>query len=163
MSWVLQKLDALIGGVIIAAAGVAATQAHAFLVQYLQRLGGHLDEAKAHLNAVQHGLRYQLMSDTVRKELETEAQKRVNELQSAYHAIADANVIAKPFAFFRHADTTMINGTWHDFVPSLSVTSDTFVYVGLAVIAAFLAYEIVKLPFLTLLSEPRRRRFRKRG
>ena len=163
MSWVLQKLDALIGGVIIAAAGVAATQAHAFLVQYLQRLGGHLDEAKAHLNAVQHGLRYQLMSDTVRKELETEAQKRVNELQSAYHAIADASILVKPLALLRHADPTMLAGTWHDFVPALSASTDNVVCIAVAMILGFLLYELVKLPLLALMSEPRRRKFRRRA
>lgn len=163
MEWIARKLDAFLGAVVVAVAGIAASQAHAFLIQYVQRLGGHLDEAKAHLNNVQHGLRYQLMSETVRKELEADAQQRVNELQNAYHAIAEADVITKPFALLRHADPTMLAGTWHDFVPALPVTTDSIFYVVMAMVLGFVLYEIVKLPVVLLLQEPRRRKFRRRA
>ena len=163
MEWLARKLDAFLGAVVIGAAGIAASQAHAFLIQYIQRLGGHLDEAKAHLNSVQHGLRYQLMSDTVRKELGAEASRRVSELQDAYHAIADAGVVVKPFALLRYADPTMLAGTWHDFVPALPATTDSILYVAIAMILGFVIYEIVKFPVVLLLQEPRRRKFRRRG
>ncbi|MBY0509451.1 MAG: DUF2937 family protein [Rhodospirillaceae bacterium] len=163
MDWFFRKLDTFMGGTVIAAAAIAASQAQAFLVQYVQRLGGHLDEAKAHLHNVEHGLRYQLMSDTVRQELQTEAKTRVAALQDAYHAIADANVFVKPFALLRYGDQTMLAGTWRDFVPSLSINADSVFYIILAMILGFLAYEFVKLPIVALLQEPRRRKFRKRG
>ncbi len=163
MEWIARKVDAFIGAVVIGAAGIAASQAHAFLIQYVQRLGGHLDEARAHLNNVQNGLRYRLMSDTVRKELEAEASRRVAELQDAYHAIADGNVVLKPFALLHHADPTMLAGTWHDFVPALPATTDSIFYVVIAMILGFMVYEIVKLPVVLLLQEPRRRKFRRRG
>jgi len=163
VDWVWQKLDSFLGGTVIAVSGVAASQAQAFMIQYVQRLGGHLDEAKAQLNSVQHGLRYQLMSETVRKELENEARNRVADLQNAYTAITEANVFTKPFALLRHAESTMLNGTWRDFVPALSASTDSIVYIVMAMILGFVVYEAVKLPFLALLSEPRRRKFRKRG
>ncbi len=163
MSWVFHKLDTLLGGAVIGAGGVAASQAQAFMIQYIQRLGGHFDEAKLHLNNVQHGLRYQLMSETVRKELEAEAQRRVAALQNAYEAIVEANVFARPFAFLRHADTGMIAATWRDFVPSLPASTGSIAYIVAGMLLGFLAYEIVKLPVTTLLVEPRRRKFRKRG
>jgi hypothetical protein len=163
VAWIWQKLDSFIGGTVIAAAGVTASQAQAFMVQYIQRLGGHLDEAKMHLNNVQHGLRYQLMSETVRQELENEAKIRVAALQDAYHAIADANVFVKPFALLRYADPVLISGTWRDFVPALSASSETIVYIIMAMVLGFIAYEIVKLPFVALAQEPRRRKFRRRG
>lgn len=163
VDWILQKLDSFIGALVIAAAGISASQAQAFMVQYVQRLGGHLDEAKATLNTIQHGLRYQLMSDTVRKELEADAQARVKHLQDAYHAIADASILVKPLALLRHADPTMLAGTWHDFVPALSASTDNVVYIAVAMILGFLLYELVKLPLLALMSEPRRRKFRRRA
>ncbi len=163
MEWIGRKLDAFLGAMVVAAAAIAASQAHAFLIQYVQRLGGHLDEAKAHLDNVQHGLRYQLMSDTVRKELEDEASKRVAELQNAYHAIADADVVTKPFALLRHADPNMLAGTWHDFVPALPATTDSIFYIVIAMVLGFAVYEIVKLPVVLLLQEPRRRKFRRRA
>jgi hypothetical protein len=163
VAWFWRKLDVFVGGSVVAVAGVAASQAQAFVVQYVQRLGGHLDEAKAQLSNVQHGLRYQLMSDTVRQELEAEAQRRVAVLQEAYHAIADASVFTKPLALLRHADNTMLAGTWRDFVPSLPTSSESFIYIVVAMILAFAAYEFVKLPVVALMLEPRQRKFRKRG
>jgi hypothetical protein len=163
VAWIWRKLDSFIGGTVIAAAGVTASQAQAFLVQYVQRLGGHLDEAKMHLNNVQHGLRYQLMSDTVRKELETEAKTRVAALQDAYHAIADSNVFVKPFALLRYGDPILMAGTWRDFVPALSASADSIIYIIMAMILGFLVYELVKLPVVALAQEPRRRKFRRRG
>jgi hypothetical protein len=163
VDWIWRKLDSFLSGTVIAVSGVAASQAQAFMVQYVQRLGGHLDEAKAQLNSVQHGLRYQLMNETVRKELETEASNRVAQLQNAYTAITDANVVTKPFALLRHADSTMLAGTWRDFVPALSASADSITYVVMAMILGFIVYEGIKLPVTMILVEPRRRKFRKRG
>ncbi len=157
------KLDTFLGAMIIAASGVTASQAQAFMIQYIQRLGGHLDEAKANFANIQTGLRYRLMSDTVRKKLEAEAGDRVAELQNTYHAIADANFLFKPVALLRHADAAMISGTWHDFAPALPATADGIFYIAAAMILGFLLYELIKLPVVVVVLEPRRRKFRRRG
>ena len=47
MRWLLSLFDRLIGTTIGAIAGVSASQTQAFIHAYLQRLGGHLDEARA--------------------------------------------------------------------------------------------------------------------
>jgi hypothetical protein len=163
VDWILRKLDAFLGAAAIAVTGIAASQGQAFIVQYLQRLGGHLDEAKAQLANVQTGLRYKLMNESVRKELENEAQRRAAELQSAYDAIAHADIFTKPFALFRHADSTIMAGTWHDFVPALSLGAESVTYIIVGMVAGFIVYEVVKLPFVALLQEPRRRKFRRRA
>jgi hypothetical protein len=162
LEWIARKIDTLLAAVVIALAAVAASQSQAFIVQYTQRLGGHLDEARAHLSQVQTGLRYRLMSDTVRGELETDAKHRTAELQAAYDSIAKANSFAKPVALIRHADPTMLRGTWRDFVPALPLTPESFVYVLVGMLLGFIVYEVVKAPFALVLS-PRRRKFRKRG
>src|SRR5690606_35559404 len=99
----------------IAVTGIAASQGQTFIVQYIQRLGGHLDEATSQLVSVQTGLRYKLMSGAVRAELEADAQARVDQLQSAYDAITGANIFTRPFAFFGHAEPSIVAGTWQDF------------------------------------------------
>jgi len=162
VSWFFRKLDTFLGGAVVGTGGVVASQAQAFMIQYIQRLGGHFDEAKNHLHNVQHGLRYQLMSETVRQELEAEAQRRVAALQNAYQAIVEANVFARPFAFLRHADTGMIAATWRDFVPSLTVSTGSIAYIVAGMLLGLVVYELVKLPVVTLAQEPRRK-FRKRG
>jgi len=163
VTWIWRKIDAFLGAAVIAASGVAASQAQAFIVQYIQRLGGHLDEASAHLNNVQNGLRYKLMNETVRKELETDAQARVDTLSGAYHAIADTNIFFKPIAFLRHADPAIVSGTWRDFVPSLSASADSIVAIIIAMILGFLIYEVVKLPLVAVAQGAPRKKFRRRG
>ena len=163
MDWVWRKLDVFIGAVVVAVSGVAASQAHVFLTRYVQKLGGRLDEAKAHLNNVQNGLRYRLMGDSVRSELEAEARRRLVEVQDVYHAVVDTNALLKPISFLRRSDATMLSSTWHDFIPALPVSAEGMVYTGAGMILGFLAYETIKLPVVMLLLEPRRRKFRRRG
>src|SRR4051812_7517996 len=102
MSWFGEKLDSFLAAVLIALCGIAGSQGQAFAVQYIQRLGGHLDEARDHLADVQTGLRYRVMGDTVRGELETEAKGRVAVLDVAYSAVKDANVLTRPIAILRY-------------------------------------------------------------
>ena len=96
------------------------------MTQYTQRLGGQLDEARAQLTAVETGLRYKLMSDTVRGELEDRAQLnwRVAVLQRAYDSVAHANLVSRPVALMRHGDPSMMKSTWHDYVPALPTTTE---------------------------------------
>jgi len=162
LSWFWQKMDTFTAGIVIALSGAGASQGQAFVAQYIQRLGGHLDEAKAQLFNVQTGLRYKLMSETVRTELEAEANARVEQLQSAYDAISGSNVFTRPFAFFSHAETTIVSGTWRDFVPALPLDATSAFYVFLGMILGFIVYEIVKLPFAAAGQKSGRRKFKRR-
>ena len=162
LEWIWRKLDAFAGAVVIAVAGIVASQGQTFIVQYIQRLGGHLDEATAQLLNVQTGLRYKLMSETVRKEIETDAQSRVDQLQGAYDAIVGANIFTRPFAFFGHAEPAIVAGTWHDFVPALPLDATTITYVIMGMILGFLFYEFIKLPVLAVTHGSHRRRFKRR-
>ncbi len=163
MTWIIRKLDMLIGAGLAAIAGMAASQVQAFIVQYVQRLGGHLDEALANLDRIRNGVRYQTMSDVVRRELETDAALRVDELRSAYDAISQSGVITRPFTFLSRADDAIVAGTLRDFVPAVPLDSSAIFYVLAGIVVALAAYEIVKFPFALILSQPRRRKFKKRG
>ncbi|MBT5239982.1 MAG: DUF2937 family protein [Rhodospirillaceae bacterium] len=163
MDWLIQKLDMLIGAGLAAAAGMAASQVQAFINQYLQRLGGHLDEAKLNLDRIENGVRYQTMSNTVRQELEADASLRVNELQSAYDTISESGLLSRPFTFLNKADDGIIAGTLNDFVPALPLDTNALVYVCIGIVLALVAYEIIKLPITLVFGQPRRRKFRKRG
>jgi hypothetical protein len=163
LDWLLQKLDMLLGAGFAAAVGMAASQTQAFMNQYLQRLGGHLDEAQLNLDRITTGVRYQTMSDTVRRELEADATLRVGELQTSYDAIANAGLFSRPYALLRTADDAIVAGTWADFVPSVPLDTNALIYIGVGIVLALIAYEIVKFPITYVLGQPRRRKFRKRG
>lgn len=163
MEWLGQKIDVLIAAIFVAVAAVAASQGHAFLAQYQDRLAGDLGLARAHLEDVKTGLRYKLMSDVVRKELEDTAQARFDALSAAQSAFQTSGDLTRPWAFFRHRDQALVAETAEDFVPRLPQGSGAHLYVAVGALAGFVFYEILKLPLIFLVREPRRRKFRRRS
>ena len=55
MGWIRKKLDSLAGTVTAIITGLASLQLPSFINAYLQRLGGHLDEARLGLVAIKSG------------------------------------------------------------------------------------------------------------
>ena len=163
MSWLGEKVDSFLAAGLIAVCGIAGSQGQAFSVQYIQRLGGHLDEARDHLADVQTGLRYRVMGDTVRGELETAAKDRVAVLDRAYSKAKNANVLTRPIAILRYGEPSILAGTEKDFVPALPASRDGVIYTVFGMLLGFALYEFLRLPVLFILREPRRRKFRKRG
>ncbi len=163
MSWFGRKVDSFLAAGLIAVCGVAGSQGQAFAVQYIQRLGGHLEEARDHLADVRSGLRFRVMGDTVRAELETEAKARFAVLDRAYGKAKNANVFTRPIAIIRYGEPTILAVTERDFVPALPASRDGIIYTVFGMLAGFAIYEILRLPVVALLREPRRRKFRKRG
>ncbi len=163
MSYFGQKVDSFLAAALIAACGVAGSQGQAFAVQYIQRLGGHLDEAREHLADVQTGLRYRVMGDTVRGELETAAKDRVAVLDVAYSKAKNANVLTRPIAIIRYGEPSILAGTERDFVPALPASREGIIYTVFGMILGFVFYELLRLPVRAILHAPPRRKFRKRG
>ena len=163
VEWIAHKLDAFLAAVVIAAVAIAACQSQAFVIQYLDRLGGQLNAAKVELAGVETGLRYKLMSDTVRQEIETSARSRAQTLQGSYDTVVHTNVFIRPVALARWGDPGLMDATWRGFVPALPVTPGSVAFTVIGMILGFLIYEVIKFPFILLIREPRRRKFRKRG
>lgn len=163
MSWLLKKLDMLIGAGFAATVGMCASQVQSFIDQYLQRLGGHLDEATMNLDRIQTGVRYQTMSETVRQELEADAAARVEELKTSYDAISSAGVFEQPWSFFKYADDAIVSRAWVDFVPAVPLDTHALIYIGVGIVVALGVYELVKLPLVVIFGQPRPRKFKKRG
>lgn len=162
MSWIWRKLDTFLGAMVIALTGITASQGQTFITQYLQRLGGHLGEAETQLAAIQTELRYKLMDETVRVELEANAQSRVSDLQNAYDGIINANIFMRPFTFFGHAESAIVAGTWDGFMPALPLDTASIIYVFMGMVLGFLIYEFMKLPTFVFKHRSTRRRFRHR-
>jgi hypothetical protein len=162
MSWLWSKIDAFLAAAAIAAMGVAGAQGQAFMVQYMQRLAGQLDQARAHFADVQTGLRYRVMGDAVRAELEAAARARVTSLERAYGAVKAANVLTRPVAMLRNLESDALAGTERSFVPALPLSAEAVAYTLAGMICGFALYEIVKLPVVAIARGPRRRKFRKR-
>jgi len=142
----------------IAASGALLfMQLPAFIVQYIQRLGGHVDELKLLIGkykaaAADNGRSLdeyvQLHIQSGVKEfastgkLMTENIERFNFLSDAYQQISKASGIKQFFLFIRNSDMDIIRGTYSDFVPGISFSTDSLIYAA-AGIAVFMSFYLL--------------------
>lgn len=148
--------ETLLDRVLCVAGAVGLSQAPEFYQQYLQRLGGHLDEAVmqlARFQAVAHesGITLAELIATTRAQaaepvarlgaviVETEA--RVQELRLASDALKGATFWERPWAFLRHADPDIMAGTWTAFKPAVPVTLEGLFYAGAGMVLALVIYQ----------------------
>jgi hypothetical protein len=153
---------------------VIFSQVPEFIQQYLQRLGGHLDEARRQLQqfqqaAAQSGLTLdRLISQTNTNAdpavaklggVMTAAVARVDTLETAQSAIQHASLWSRPFVFMRYLDSSIAHATWTIFKPAVPTTVEGFVYALLGMLALIGTYHLgVKYPIRRIARRRRARR-----
>lgn len=140
-------------------------QMPAFIVQYVQRLGGHVAELKLLIGkykaaAADNGRTLdeyiQLHIQSGVKEfassgkLMTENIDRFNFLNDAYQQISGASGIKQFFLFIRKSDMDIIRGTYSDFVPGISFSLDSILYAA-AGIAVFMSFYLMVKKIISLI------------
>jgi len=151
----LTKGEGLIDRLLCVMGAVLFSQLPEFIQQYLQRLGGHLDEARRQLDqfrevATKSGLTLdQLMAKSQANAEETVARlgqlmhataARVDALAGADAAIRHASILTRPFVFIRHADFSIVRATWSIFKPAVPTTVEGMLYAGLGVLMILAFY-----------------------
>ncbi|HWA26395.1 MAG TPA: DUF2937 family protein [Lacunisphaera sp.] len=143
--------DTIIDRLLCVFGAVLFSQGPEFMQQYLQRLGGHLDEARRHLagfeqTAAQAGLTLdRFISQTAANAdpavaklggVMAAAADRVASLQSAHDALLHASLWQRPFLFVGHLDLAISRATMAVYQPALPTTAEGLVYalVGMLVI-----------------------------
>lgn len=150
MEWLLEKADRLGGTIFAAIAGVVASQFQAFVQAYLQRLGGHLDEARRMGRELEAS---GTASGTAPTEQVTNMlQQRIAELESAIRAIEQANPYLKPFAFFTHMDAEIAAAAGANFVPAIPLDPPGIVYALVGAMLGWVVWELIKWPGKAVLS-----------
>lgn len=154
--------DGLVDRALCVIGTIAFSQIPEFMQQYLQRLGGHLDEARrqlAHFRQIaqQSGITLDALigqtstnSDPTVAKLSgvmTEAVARVETLESAQSAIQNAALWERPFVFLRHIDTDIARATWGIFRPAVPTTIEGLIYAALGMLVLLATYHVgVKYP-----------------
>ncbi len=150
---------------------VIFSQAPEFMQQYVQRLGGHLDEARRQLEqfkkvAAQSGLSLEQFiaqtnanADAAVAKLGgvmSEASVRVEHLETAQAAIAAASPLGRPWAFLQHVDAEIANATWSFYKPAVPTTVEGALYalVGMAVLLG-IYYGLIKAPCARVIARRR--------
>lgn len=162
--------DTLIDRLLCVFGAVLFCQLPEFIQQYLQRLGGRLDEARRQLaqfmdiaaqsnltlaefitrtshNADESVARLaDVMSDTV---------TRVDSLAAADLAIRNASLWSKPFVFFAHLDPSIARATLSIYKPAVPTTVEGLIYavMGMLVILG-LYHGLIRYP-ITRAAKPR--------
>jgi hypothetical protein len=147
--------DSLLDRILCVVGAVLFSQIPEFMQQYLQRLGGHLDEARRQLQifqetAAQSGLTLdRLINQTTANAdpavaklggVMTDAVARVDVLASAQTAMENASLWTRPFVFLRHLDFGIARGTWTIFKPAVPTTIEGLLYAALGMIILMAAY-----------------------
>ncbi len=146
MRWTLRKCDALLGTVLAAVAGVAFAQLPAFIQQYLQRLGGHVDEAQLNLSQVITGASFRTLDAPAREVLTVSLNQRVSELETGEQAITSASASVRPFIFLRELDPDIAMATFRAFEPAVPLSTAGLIYGVTGIVAGWLFYELLKVP-----------------
>lgn len=148
MRWVLSKVDSLFATVAAAIIGLAASQLLAFIHAYLQRLGGHLDEARRAQSELLGGRNGPAINDeAVRAQIVELAQARIDALESAHQAIEQAGVFAKPLVFFQHIDQEISFATARAFHPALPLDMPSLAFGAAGIVFGWVLWELIKAPF----------------
>jgi hypothetical protein len=139
----LGAAEGLLDRALCVVGAVIFSQVPEFMQQYLQRLGGHLDEARRQLQqfqetAAQSGLTLdRLIGRTSANadpavarlgEVMTAAVARVDTLESAQSALQHASLWTRPFVFLRHLDPAIAHATAAIFKPAVPTTIEGLVY-----------------------------------
>lgn len=168
MSWprpvraTLSAAEGVLDRVLCVLGAVLFSQAPEFMQQYLQRLGGHLDEARRQLDeyqtaATQSG---QTLAQLIQHAgaspdpgvsrlagVIAGTQTRVAQLAADEQAIRAAHALARPFVFVRHADAAIARATWQHFRPAVPTTLEGLFYALLGLFLLVSLYHgAVKLP-----------------
>jgi hypothetical protein len=128
----------------VAAAGGAATfsQLPEFVQQYLQRLGGHRDEA---LRFVQM-LKAQGMEAS--NAILVAAEDRAAALVHASNAISGADDFSRPVVLLRYLDLDIARATFEIFRPAVPLTPSGLVYGGIGLIIGVALINTLLAPLL---------------
>jgi hypothetical protein len=148
-------VETLLDRILCVAGAVAFSQLPEFMQQYLQRLEGHLDEARLQLDrfkdaAAKAGMTLdQLIAGAAQNPDPAMARlgavvrasaARVNELGAADSALRGASAWDRPFVFLAHADWGIARATWSIFRPAVPATTEGLAYAAAGMIVALALY-----------------------
>jgi hypothetical protein len=149
--------ERLLDRILCVLGAVLFSQLPEFMQQYLQRLEGHLDEARLILSrfkdaAAQSGMSLdQLVAGAARNPdpamgrlggVVRQAAERVDELAAADSALRQASAWTRPFVFLRHVDGGIARATLDIYRPAVPTTAEGMAYAAFGVILVLAIYHL---------------------
>lgn len=163
--------DSFTDRVLCVVGAILFSQAPEFMQQYLQRLGGHLDEARRQLAQFQHiAEKAGISLDRFISQTSTNAEptvaklggvmqataERVDSLAAAQDALQHASIWTRPFVFLRHLDLGIAHGTWSVYQPGVPTTLEGLLYALVGMLFLLSLYHVcVRRPIHRRLDRPK--------
>lgn len=129
--------------------GAVLSQFPEYYTHYVQRLGGRIDQARLRAEAIREDAAAKGLSveDYIQTFLDSEPHAleggrmaesifELGRMESAYHALREAPLLERPFAFAEHMNTRLVDATMGDFAPALPLTPEGFIYAAVGALAA---------------------------
>jgi hypothetical protein len=149
--------ERLLDRILCVVGAVLFSQFPEFMQQYLQRLEGHLDEARLVVDrfkdaAAQSGMSLdQLVAGAAQNPdpsmgklggVIQAAVARVDELRASDAALRGASIVARPFVFLTHMDRGIARATLAIYKPAVPTTAEGLIYAGLGIILILAIYHL---------------------
>ncbi len=128
VNYIADKIDRLTTAVFGTAGGLVLAQFPQFLAQYIQRIGGHIDEAM--LASKKYNL--------------PDLAARVKDLKAGLYGITGASPLLKLPEFIIHSDWSITAETYKNFTPGMTFNEQGLYYLGAGVLIGILVYGGVK-------------------
>jgi len=159
MRWAWAKILTLIGAAIAALGAATSAQGPAFVQAYLQRLGGHVDEARRTLNELSGGDAARLVGDgAARDRLVGAFTERLGDLEASRSAVESASPLWRPIALALHGDREIAAAAADAFTPAMPLDGTSLIYAFVGLLVGWSVWELCQWPVKAKL---RRRRARK--
>jgi len=147
LSWLTRRLDHLGSAAAGGAGGLGFSQAPAFTQAYLQRLGGHIDEARRTIDKLAGGEILPWLDADSRAQAVAELSKRLAELEHVQALVLDTPAMMRPIALLRHADLSIARAAAEAFVPAVPIDPASIVWTLTGVVLAALLWDTARIPF----------------
>jgi hypothetical protein len=148
-------LDSLLDRICAVLGAAAFMQFPQYLTLYIQRLGGHVDEAARNIDKYKeiakdvgktlHQYSQHLLNskdETVFKTGQKIAEdiERYNYLAGALKELQSAPAYKKFIVFIQNVDLNIARGTWENFTPGLPLSLESAAYAAAGIIIGMIAY-----------------------
>lgn len=143
MSWIGRRIDHLASAVFGGVGGLGFSQAPAFTQAYLQRLGGHVDEARLTLERVAAGDLLPWLAPEGRAAAVGELQVRLDELLDLQTKLQDTPALLRPLAMLRQGEWSIAERAAGDFVPAVPLDPASLTWTGIGIVLAVVLYELL--------------------
>jgi hypothetical protein len=166
LKYPLQLIDGLMDRIMAVAGAIICAQFPQYYAQYIQRLGGHLDEAHRAVSqyakvAVSYNMSLQEYINvhlTSNNKIFISTGKviqglvdRLNHLESAFTALQNSTPLDRWVVFIRVVDPKIARKTWANFTPGVPTTVEALFYALAGLLIGWGIYQglkaLIMLPF----------------